>query len=165
VLYYDGLYAEARDQFAEMVKMDRDFGGDHSWELCISLIFQAHCHWRVGEYEDARRVSNEALRLSEGLPEEESLSVQVRCRNLEEVARFEPNHYSASAHFGETANISEEAHRFDPVEWIGREFLAVDWSHPTTALTIQTELDDLDVGIARFAWRFRDSVLMESRHI
>jgi hypothetical protein len=165
VLYYHGRYAEAKGQFAEMVKMDRDFGGACSWELCISLIFQARCHWRVGEYEDARRVSSEAWRLSEDLPRREALSVQVRCRrNLEEVARFGPNHHSASAYFGETANISEEAHSVDTVEWIGRECLAVDWSHPTTALTIQPELDDLDVGIARFAWRFYDSVLMESRH-
>jgi hypothetical protein len=166
VLYYHGHYAEARDQFAEMVKTDRDFGGACSWELCISLIFQARCHWRVGEYEDARRISSEAWRLSEGLPRREALSVQVRCRrNLEEVARFGSNHHSASAYFGETANTSKEAHSVDPVEWIGRECLAVDWSHPTTALTVQPELDDLDVGIARFAWRFCDSVLMESRHI
>jgi hypothetical protein len=149
-----------------MVEMDRDFDRGCSWELCISLLSQARCHWRVGEYEEARRVSSEALRLSEGLPEEESLSVQVRCRNLEEVARFEPNHYGASAYFGETANtISKEVHTVDPVEWIGRECLAVDWSHPTIALAIQPELDDLDVGIARFAWRLRDSVLLESRHI
>lgn len=166
VLYYHGRYAEARDQFAEMVNTDRDFGGDYSWELCISLIFQARCHWRVGEYEDARRVSSKAWRLSEYLPRREALSVQVRCRrNLEEVARFGPNHHSASVCFGETANIFKEAHTVDPVEWIGRECLAVDWSHPTTALTVQPELDDLDIGIARFAWRFCDSVLMESGHI
>jgi hypothetical protein len=165
VLYYQGQYAEARDRFGEMVEMDRDFDRGCSWELCISLIFQAHCHWRVGEHEEARRVCSEAVRLSEGLPEQESLSVRARCRNLEEVARFEPNHYGGSRCFGEMANVSEEVHTVDPVEWMGRECLPVDWNQPKIALTIRQELDDLDIGVARFAWRYRDSVLLGSAHI